>query len=84
MDNPPHNCPGGCGAQVGFDMFACKEDWFRLPEALRKAINCAAARAKQYPGAHRAAILAGHRWFRTHPRVSETRAAPGRHQAGQP
>lgn len=68
MDRHPHDCPGGCGTKVGFDMFACSEDWFRLPAAMRRAINHAAARAKVYPAAHRAALAAGLRWYRDNPR----------------
>lgn len=65
--SPPgyHVCPGGCGELVGNARYACKPDWFRLPESLRRAI---------YSTVHarigvRAGVLAQARtWYRNNPR----------------
>ncbi len=39
MAAPTHDCPGGCGAQVRREHFACPADWARLPDHLRQAVS---------------------------------------------
>lgn len=69
MAEPPHGCPGGCGAQVPYEMLACKPCWWRLPRPYRDALN--AAHRKGGP-AHRAALAAALRWYR-----KNTKQVPG-------
>jgi len=34
-----HPCPGGCGREVAYHLFACKGCWYRLPKDLQRPIN---------------------------------------------
>lgn len=63
----PHDCPGGCGRQVRYELLACMDDWFRLPAPLRAALNYAASRARAFPAAHRVAITKAMDWYRRNP-----------------
>lgn len=38
VTNPPHNCPGRCGALVPHGHVACETCWCQLPAALQKRI----------------------------------------------
>lgn len=60
-----HECPGGCGAQVAFHLFACKRCWFRLPRALRTAIW--RAHGGTDGRAHVAAMADATQWFEANP-----------------
>lgn len=62
MEQPPHDCPGGCGAQVPFTRFACPADWARLPHRLRRAIT---SNYRRRPVAHARAMTAARTWFAT-------------------
>jgi hypothetical protein len=59
-----HTCPGCDAAGVPQHQLSCKPCWFRLPEALRRAINGAWRRRAAEPAAHRAALGAAVRWYR--------------------
>jgi hypothetical protein len=39
LDNPPHACPCGCGADVPYRLFCCRPGWDRLPASLRREIT---------------------------------------------
>ncbi|WP_367128276.1 hypothetical protein [Saccharothrix sp. HUAS TT1] len=69
-----HDCPGGCGQQVGHRHFACSSCWFRLPAPLRRAIrqHYAAGRVQ----AHAEAMAAAHRWYRDNPRTCPCKPSP--------
>ena len=67
MADDTHGCPGDCGAQVPRHQLACKPCWFRLPDALRRAINGAFKRRVTEPAAHRAALAAAVRWYKANP-----------------
>lgn len=67
-DQPTHECPGGCGVQVRFDMFACREDWYRLPLPLRKAINFWWPRHRSFPTKYEDARTKALAWYRQNPR----------------
>jgi hypothetical protein len=62
-----HQCPGGCGQQVGVTVLACQTDWRRLPTQIRHLVITA---YRHGPGgtAHREAILDAVRWFGNNPR----------------
>ena len=34
-----HGCPGGCGRQVPYHHFSCRNCWYRLPPDLRRPIS---------------------------------------------
>jgi hypothetical protein len=70
-DQPTHDCPGGCGTQVLQSMLACRKDWFRLPEGLRRAVNFWYPRRRTHPGQHRDAVAAALAWYRDNPPVRE-------------
>lgn len=36
--NNKHDCPGGCGRQVPYHLYACRNDWYRLPKPYRDEI----------------------------------------------
>lgn len=36
---PPHDCPGGCGAEVPHNKLACLDCWWLLPVELRKSVT---------------------------------------------
>ncbi len=57
-----HECPGGCGRQVGRHHFACKACWYRLPADLRRPIS---ATYRRDTGAHLAAMADAVDWYRT-------------------
>lgn len=60
-----HACPGGCGAQVPRHLFACRDDWYRLPADLRRPIT---ANYRRDLVNHRKAMADAHRWYRENPR----------------
>lgn len=61
-----HECPGGCGSQVGNGMLACKADWFRLPHALRAAVWRGWNDANRQ--GHARAVTDALEWYRANPR----------------
>lgn len=63
-----HDCPGGCGTQVPQRQLACKPCWFRLPRALRDAVNNAYQRRAKDPTAHKQAIRIAYQWYQNNPR----------------
>lgn len=58
-----HACPGGCGAQVPYRLYACKPCWSRLPAALRQPILDTNGRAGNL-AAHGAAMADARDWYR--------------------
>lgn len=38
INNPPHRCPGGCGADVPHHLLACRSCWYLLPTVLRARV----------------------------------------------
>lgn len=70
-----HACPAGCGAQVQSHMFACTNDWYRLPKEIRDAI-WRGYRREPLGEAHTAAMVAGDEWYRDHPRSEPAQAPP--------
>lgn len=71
---PTHGCPG-CGTQVRHSMLACKPCWWRLPAALREAVNGAWRQRRMARGtgakaeatavhAHRLAVADACEWYR--------------------
>lgn len=58
---PPHDCPGGCGAQVPHHLLACRDCWWELPAPLRNAFR--------RPGANRlTAVGEALAWYRANMR----------------
>lgn len=49
-------------------MLACREDWFRLPAPLRKALNFWYPRRQTHPDQHRDALAGCLAWYRQNPR----------------
>lgn len=85
MPDRTHSCPGRCGTQVPYRLFACPTDWGRLPRPLRDAILATAKRRRTDPSAHRSAMLAASTWYRdnqhqAHPATPE----PHPHAATDP
>lgn len=70
-DHPTHHCPGGCGGQVAFEMLACSRCWFRLPVALRRALNFCYPRRQIRPAAWEDARTACLAWYRQNPPARE-------------
>lgn len=65
-----HRCPGGCTNQIPNEQLACKQDWYRLPAALRNSINLYHRRRDDTGRrAHRQAVAAAVNWYRRHPRT---------------
>lgn len=60
---PTHDCPGGCKKQVAFELFACRPCWYRLPYAMRQAIN--RTYGKDMAG-HATAMQAARDWYASH------------------
>lgn len=63
-----HECPGGCGDQVTRTLLACREDWHRLPQALRFAIQETYRGGVAQFAAHRQAVDAAVDWYNDNPR----------------
>ena len=63
--HPPHPCPGGCGADVPYERFACSGCWYRLPGDFRRRISRAwrSGTVAEHGQAMRAARL----WFVANP-----------------
>jgi hypothetical protein len=70
LSNPPgagqHECPGGCGTAVKNKFYACRSDWYRLPQDLRRPINTLRIGSPE----HLEAQADGMEWFRNHPPAS--------------
>jgi hypothetical protein len=70
LSNPPgagkHDCPGGCGTAVKNKFYACRSDWYRLPQDLRRPINTLRIGSPE----HLEAQADGMEWFRNHPPAS--------------
>lgn len=70
MPSRIHECPGGCGRSVGQHLLACRQDWYRLPTHLQRAISEAYARVRRNRAdaaaalAHRAVVAEALAWFR--------------------
>jgi len=62
---PTHDCPGGCGTQVAYHLFACRSCWRRLPAVLRTPIT--ESWRKKDHRAHRAAMLDARDWYKANP-----------------
>ena len=62
-----HACPGGCGANVPNRLYACRQDWYRLPQEFRDAI-WATAKAPLLSPERRNALAAAGQWYRDNPR----------------
>lgn len=61
-----HRCPRpGCTAQVPTDMFACRGDWYALPETIRTAMW--RAWRSGHDDDHFAARQDAAAWYRDHP-----------------
>lgn len=60
-----HRCPGGCGQQVAQHLYACKQDWFRLPKEIRNEIWRTYRRNDA--GEHLAAMSEAARWYDNNP-----------------
>lgn len=45
-DEPPHECPGGCGRDVPHRLLACRDCWWLLPEEMRTQIRQARGRRR--------------------------------------
>lgn len=58
-----HACPGRCGQRVPRRLLACREDWWRLPSDLRRAVLA----HKMFTPEHRAAVADALAWYRAHP-----------------
>lgn len=69
---PRHGCPGGCGQAISRHMLACREDWYRLPMALRLAVNESWRSMGSRRDAHRAAVADALAWYRANPRTVST------------
>lgn len=59
-----HDCPGGCGRQVQYHMYACKPCWYRLPAGLRAAIW----EGYRSGSGHMEAMQDAADWYAHHPR----------------
>ena len=71
-----HACPRpGCDRRVSDDMFACRPDWFALPEPVRRRIWQTWTTGDE--GVHLAAMADAIEWYREHPprRPRATRTA---------
>ena len=62
--NPPHDCPGGCGAPIPYHLLACRADWYRLPADLREPFG----RHRIGTLAHLRAVSAAYAWYRANRR----------------
>lgn len=67
MNPSGHECPGRCGAQVPDRLFACKDDWYRLPRDLRQPILDTAGQSLLEPGRLNA-VRDARRWYRENAR----------------
>ena len=69
-----HKCPAvGCNKAVPNALFACSQDWARLPASYRDAINSAyrnrvTTAEPSAPVVHLRAMLAARRWYEEHPK----------------
>lgn len=55
-----HACPGGCGRQVPYHHFACRNCWYRLPMDLRRPIS---GNWHLNPDAHAEAMVDAQQWY---------------------
>ena len=55
-----HGCPGGCGRQVPYHHFACRNCWYRLPPDLRRPIS---ANYQRDDAAHALAMTDALQWY---------------------
>jgi hypothetical protein len=63
-----HPCPGQCGYNIPRGLFACRDDWRRLPLAIRDRITFGYSNRGADPATHRRAMAEGVAWFRRNPR----------------
>jgi hypothetical protein len=69
-----HTCPApGCTRQVPRTQFACRTDWYRLPEPLRDAV-WAGYRAGPLGDQHTAAMADAIDWYAANPRPGQEEA----------
>lgn len=66
-----HNCPGQCGALVPNRLYACREDWHRLPSEFQALIWSTAKMALLAPE-RRLALTYARQWYRDNPREAAT------------
>jgi len=59
-----HQCPGGCGVEVGRARLACPRCWSALPADLASALSRAYRARAVRPAEHRAALKAALDWYR--------------------
>jgi hypothetical protein len=59
-----HRCPGGCARTVPNHLFACPQDWARLPQELQAAILDSHGRDRER---HADAMLEARDWYLEHP-----------------
>ena len=75
-----HTCPRpGCDRAVSDDMFACRPDWYALPEQIRADIWSG------YRGEHAdhaGAMVEAIKWYRAHPPRHRAARTPG--ETGDP
>jgi hypothetical protein len=71
-DDASHACPGGCGRRVARDLFACSPCWYRLPDALRQAID-RTYRPGRFSRDHAQALSAAHHWYHRNPAKGDPR-----------
>jgi hypothetical protein len=64
---PRHPCPGGCGINIPRGLYACRDDWARLPLAMRDRIVYGYSRRGADPSEHRRAMAEGSAWFKANP-----------------
>lgn len=69
-----HRCPAGCGRMVRKNLYACREDWFRLPFTIRAEISGA---YRTNPERHMRAMHAAQQWYRDNPRAKSTPTVEG-------
>lgn len=63
---PGHSCPAGCGRHVSVEMFACRNDWYRLPKPYRDAI-WSGYRDQPLGPAHLDAMHTAYQWYLDNP-----------------
>jgi len=57
-----HTCPGGCGAKVATELYACNRCWWRLPTRLRARIRMSRSAADM--GARSEAMREARAWYK--------------------
>lgn len=68
MPRPRTVCPGGCGGLVRAPMIACRDDWYRLPEAMRAKVLAEFTPKSDPTAAYREAVADALAWFGANPR----------------